>query len=250
MAVDREKLRAPIEGLRATLIEEGYEPPTVPVHLVDQIRAAWRNDLATLGLDAFNPDHLAGALAGLVISAKAPDLPAVVYAGIVKAFDTLEPLLDVPRPGTVPPGFGFGLAEEVERQGSTPGEMMERMRHGPHSLVGRVPGQPRGLNIEGRIFDVSQVAEALARGNALGLRFNLGDPADVARLAGMMGQEPAPASPLAGVGDGPPGRPVSPAGGPPKSLRDLWAVFKRSYRVARDASREAWEKERNQPWPR
>lgn len=143
MAVDRALLKAPVDQLRVHLSELGIstDPPSVTV--LDQFRASWRFDLSSLGLDTTNVDHLAGALAGLVLSGKAQGLPVGYYAMIVRMFDALEPLLDNPTPWE-------SQTDVVTPWGKTPGR------------------------------DLSALAEALASDVP---RFDLSDPESVARLA-------------------------------------------------------------------
>lgn len=215
MSVDRALLRAPIDGLRAQLAESGIDIPPTPVQVADQVRASWRFDLTALGLDTTDIGHLAGALAGLVIAGKLQGLPVPFYVTTVRMFDVLEPLLDNPTPWL--PDQPEGV-EAPETTVSTP--------------WGPVPGR-----------DLTQVAEALARGNDLP-RFNLSDPADLARLASGDTGHPRPGVQAVAFGseqelvewakaqpwfpkpDEPPpvARPVSKA-------KRMWVAFRDAYRA-------------------
>lgn len=157
MTVDRDLLRTPVAQMRAQIEQAGAQITETSVFVLDQLRASWRFDLASLGLDSTDPDQLAGALAGLVLGMKQavlmlPNVGIGFYVPWVRMFEALEPLLDDPDP--------WKQSEGVEAPETT-----------VQTPWGQFPGR-----------DLSGLAARLAEGNDVP-RFNLGDPADLARLA-------------------------------------------------------------------
>lgn len=90
-------MRQPVEHLRAVLAQSGVEVPAAAPHLRDQVKAQFRFDLTSLGVDTGNVDQLGGAIAGLASMTKAMLLFAIppdVIVHFVTLFDCVESVLD------------------------------------------------------------------------------------------------------------------------------------------------------------
>jgi hypothetical protein len=97
MPVDRELLNAPVAKLREMLEANEVGVYDAPDWLQRKVRAQFRFDLATLGIDPASEEQLAGAIVGYGVALKALltfVVPPELVSQFVSFFDCIEPLLD------------------------------------------------------------------------------------------------------------------------------------------------------------
>jgi hypothetical protein len=95
--VDRELLRQPVDHLRHLLAANEVEVYDAPDWLKAQVRAQFRFDLASMGVDHGSPEQLEGAVVGYAVALKALltfVVPPQLIAQFVTLFDCVEPILD------------------------------------------------------------------------------------------------------------------------------------------------------------
>jgi hypothetical protein len=173
MSIDRELLRQPIEALRQLLDDNNIDIFDAPEHIKAQVRAQWRFDMASLGLDTADDAAVSGAVAGLAATIKALltfTLPPEVVSQFVSLFDCIEPVLDEDVDAAVEMAVsGEGWSMPFDRwmeEGSPPDNVEAPLLNDEDAERVRDLARANGVDVPDGVpvRDMSKVAEAMASG--------------------------------------------------------------------------------------